>query len=217
MMRQTPGKKRNTLPCFDQRVPNKRPMPRALQLLLLLAPLLVVRPLHGQTDRQEAETLTQRAAAAPVSANKLLTVRAGERLFLQLKTSLNSSDSQVGDPVEFKTTEDTLVGNVVAIPRGSSVSGRVSKVRRPGRLKGRAEIGFSVDQVTLADGSSLPLRVLLVRAGSTQVSATKGEPSLKGEGGERIQSHQYCGGRDSGSRGRWRVWRSSRDGGRASW
>ncbi len=138
--------------------------------------------------------MTQRDAAAPVPANSSLTVNAGERLFLQLKTSLNSSDSQVGDPVEFKTTEDTLVGNVVAIPRGSVVSGRVSKVRRPGRLKGRAEIGFSVDQVTLADGSSLPLRVLLVRAGSTQVSATKGEPSLKGEGGSGFSLISIAGG-----------------------
>jgi len=194
MMRQTPGKKRNTLPCFDQRLPNKRPIPRALDLLLLLAPLLLVRPLHSQADRQEAGTLTQRDAAAPVLANNSLTVNAGERLFLQLKTSLNSNDSQVGDPVEFKTTEDTLVGNLVAIPRGSVVSGRVSKVRRPGRLKGRAEIGFSVDQVTLADGSSLPLRVLLVRAGSTQVSATKGEPSLKGEGGSGFSLISIAGG-----------------------
>ena len=110
-------------------------MLKALQRLLLLA--LVVRPVYGQTDSQGAEPQTQRAVAASISANEFLTVRAGERLFLQLKTSLNSSDSQVGDPVEFKTTEDTLVGNVVAIPRGSVVSGRVSKVRRPGRLKDR--------------------------------------------------------------------------------
>jgi VWFA-related protein len=169
-------------------------MLRVLQLLLLLAPLLVVRPLHSQTDQREAEALAQRAATARAPANKLLTVNPGERLFLQLETPVNTSGSQVGDQVEFRTTEDTLVGGLVAIPRGSSVSGRVSKIRRPGRLKGRAEIGFSVDQVTLADGTSFPLRVLLVRAGFTQVSANKGEPSLKGEGGEGFSLVSIAGG-----------------------
>jgi Ca-activated chloride channel homolog len=158
-------------------------MLRPLQLLLLLVSLFVVRPLHGQTGQRQAEALMQRSAAAVAPANKLLTVNAGERLFLQLETPLNTSGARVGDPVEFKTTEDTLVGGLVAIPRGSSVSGRVSKVRRPGRLKGRAELGIRVDQVTLADGTSFSLSVSVVRAGFTQLSSNKGEPSLKGEGG----------------------------------
>jgi Ca-activated chloride channel homolog len=172
-------------------------MLKALQRLLLLA--LVVRPVYGQTDRQGAEPQTQRAVAPSITANELLTVRAGERLFLQLKTPLNTGDSRVGDAVEFATTEDCLVGNLVAIPRGSSVSGRVSKVRRPGRLKGRSEIGLSVDQVTLADGTSLPLRVLLVRAGHTQVSTNKEENRLKGEGGGGFSVITIAGGAIQGA------------------
>jgi Ca-activated chloride channel homolog len=159
-------------------------MPRSLQPLLLLVILFLATPLQGQTDHREA--LAPKVAAVPAPANKLLTVKAGERLFLQLETPLNTQSTRVGDRVEFKTTEDTLVDGFVAIARGSSVSGTVSRVRRPGRLKGRAEIGFSVDQLTLADGTSFPLKVRLLRAGFTQVSANKGEPSLKGEGGTRL-------------------------------
>jgi len=162
-------------------------MLKALQLSLLLVLLLETTPGCGQTNKPEAaRALTREAAAEAAPANNLLTVNAGERLFLQLATGLNTDSTRIGDPVEFKTAEDTWVDGRVAIPRGSSVSGEVSKVRRPGRLNGRAEIGLRVCQLTLAHGTSLPLRVSLVRAGFTQVSPNEGNPSLKGEGGRGL-------------------------------
>ena len=72
----------------------------------------------------------------------------------------------------------------VAIPAGSSVTATVSNVQRPGRLKGRAEIRLRFDEVRLPDGTSLPLKASVTRAGLAQIDESKkGDPKLKGEAG----------------------------------
>ena len=60
----------------------------------------------------------------------------------------------------------------------------ISDVQRPGRLKGRAEIRLRFDEVRLPDGTSLPLKASVTRAGLAQIDASKqGDPKLKGEAG----------------------------------
>jgi len=113
-----------------------------------------------------------------------LAVPSGERLILQLETSLHTRTSRQGDRVHFRTIEPVRVGGEIAIPSGSSVTATVSKVQRPGRVKGRAELRLRFEEVRLPDGTNLPLKASVTRAGLTQVdNAKKGEPQLKGEAG----------------------------------
>jgi VWFA-related protein len=103
---------------------------------------------------------------------------------LQLETSLHTRTSREGDRVHFRTIEPVRVGGQVAIPSGSSVTATVSKVQRPGRVKGRAELRLRFEEVRLPDGTNLPLKASVTRAGVTQIDqAKKGEPQLKGEAG----------------------------------
>lgn len=130
----------------------------------------------------------QSAAPPAASAAKpadVLTVNAAERLLLELETSLHTRGTQAGERAYFTTMDEVLVGYRVAIPRGSSVRATVTKVKRPGRLKGRAQIHLRFEEIILPDGTTLPLNASVVRAGFTQISkAKKGEPSLKGEAGK---------------------------------
>src|SRR5262245_16259897 len=113
-----------------------------------------------------------------------LAVPSGERLILQLETSLHTRTSHQGDRVHFRTIEPVRVGGQIAIPSGSSVTATVSNVQRPGRVKGRAELRLRFDEVRLPDGTNLPLKASVTRAGLTQVdNAQKGGPKLKGEAG----------------------------------
>src|SRR5436309_2915434 len=142
--------------------------------------LAVLVPGHCRLAAQSASS-----AAAPASATSgSLGVASGEKLLAQLETSLHTRTSREGEHAYFTTTEDLLAGTRVAVPRGSKVRATVTKVRRPGRLKGRAEIRLRFDEVRLPDGTSLPLVASIVRAGFNPASKTKGgEPSLKGEKG----------------------------------
>ena len=144
---------------------------------LALAALVWVASVGAQSAPAPAAS-----AAAPAD---VLTVAAGEQLLLELETSLHTRHTQQGEHAYFITMDEVLVGYHVAIPRGSSVRATVSKIKRPGRIKGRAEIRLRFEEVILPDGTTLPLNASVIRAGFTQVSnPKKGEPRLKGEGGQ---------------------------------
>ncbi|MFB3126180.1 MAG: hypothetical protein ACE1Z8_01735, partial [Candidatus Acidiferrales bacterium] len=131
-----------------------------------------------------AQSAPAPAASATVPVD-VLTVAAGEQLLLELETSLHTRHTQQGEHVYFITVDEVLVGYRVAIPRGSDVRATVTKIKRPGRIKGRAEIRLRFEEVILPDGTTLPLNASVIRAGFTQVSnPKKGEPRLKGEGGQ---------------------------------
>ncbi|MFN8006184.1 MAG: VWA domain-containing protein [Terriglobia bacterium] len=112
------------------------------------------------------------------------TIAAGERLALLLETDLNSSTTRAGDPFTLRTTGDFMVGNQVAIPDGTQVNGTVTRVVRGGKLAGKALIQLHFRDLCLADGTVLPFRATLLRAGFTQIAGGKGEEvTLKGERG----------------------------------
>ncbi len=124
------------------------------------------------------------AAIDPAQSTSHLTVGAGERLILQLETPLHTRSTREGDRAHFRASDEVVSGGQVAIPRGSEVRAMVTKVRRPGRLSGRAELGLRFEEVRLPDGTVLPLEASIVRAGFTQIQQSKdGDPKLQGEGG----------------------------------
>jgi Ca-activated chloride channel family protein len=121
------------------------------------------------------------AAVTPVTQD--LTVSPGEKLVLQLDTPLHTRSTRNGDKAYFKTADEVIAGGTVAIPRGSEVRATVTHSQRPGRLAGRAEIRLRFDDVRLPDGTILPLHASIVRAGYTDIKASKeGDQSLKGDG-----------------------------------
>ena len=147
---------------------HSRPLLRAA-IFVLAAKVASFSPLAAQSSTTPANSLD---------------IPMGERLILQLEDSLHTRSSKSGDRVHFTTVQPVLIGGQVAIPAGSSVMATVSDVQRPGRLKGRAEIRLRFDEVRLPDGTSLPLKASVTRAGLAQIDASKqGDPKLKGEAG----------------------------------
>ncbi|MFN8092927.1 MAG: hypothetical protein U0599_12010 [Vicinamibacteria bacterium] len=66
---------------------------------------------------------------------------------VRLQDTLTTKTAQPEDRVVAVTTEDVLVGGAVAVPAGSEVYGSVVSSVRSGRVKGRAHIVVSFDQV----------------------------------------------------------------------
>ena len=81
-------------------------------------------------------------AADPVPAYREVTIPAGTLLKLNLDSAVGSDTSKVEDAVRATLRTPITIGGVQALPAGTTVSGHVTDVARPGKVKGRSRIGF---------------------------------------------------------------------------
>ncbi|MGO9316642.1 MAG: BON domain-containing protein [Terracidiphilus sp.] len=77
---------------------------------------------------------------------------------LQLRTSepVGSKHAKDGEPVQFIVIRDVNVDGVRAIPRGATVHGVVSEVKKPGDLAGSAELALKLTSLDLG-GQNYPV------------------------------------------------------------
>ncbi len=68
-----------------------------------------------------------------------LTVPAGTQIPLKLAQGISTKSAKVGDPVYAETVFPITADDRIVIPAGTYVQGRISQIKRPGRVKGRAE------------------------------------------------------------------------------
>jgi len=85
--------------------------------------------------------------SAPASGP--VTVPAGTLLQVRTSEPLNVSKLQEGATFEMTAASDVFEGNVLAIPRGAVLEGKVVKVKKPGALGGSGELELQVTQLNL--------------------------------------------------------------------
>ena len=68
-----------------------------------------------------------------------ITVPAGTQIPLKLAQGISTKSAKVGDAVYAETVFPVTANDRIVIPAGTYVHGRISEVKRPGRVKGRAE------------------------------------------------------------------------------
>lgn len=100
------------------------------------------------------------------STENYVTVPAGTHLPLVLQNTVNTKTAREGDFVYFRTTYPVVVSNRILIPVGSFVRGQVTKVKRPGRIRGRGELHVRFDELTLPNGYTVSLSASLAAAGT---------------------------------------------------
>lgn len=130
--------------------------------------------------RREAELAQRDAAPAPAPSEQEwrerepepaptpITVPAGTSFSAELTSSLSSETSQVGEPFSARLSSPLSVGGEVAVPAGSTVSGRVTEAKGLKKIGGRARLSLAFESVTLPDGSSSPLAASLTQVGKSE-------------------------------------------------
>jgi type IV secretion system protein VirB10 len=136
-----------------------------------LTALFVVSVVFGQ--EAPAPPPSAPAAEAPVS----YTIETGTRIPLALISSVSSKSSSAGDRIYLETAFPIVNGNHIVIPTGSYVTGTVTEVKRPGKVKGRGQLYVRFDSITLPNGITREFRS---RLGS--VDARSGEKLDQKEG-----------------------------------
>jgi type IV secretion system protein VirB10 len=79
-------------------------------------------------------------------------VSTGVKIPLSLMNTLSSKQTAEGDRVYLETVFPVLVDNKIVIPPGSYVTGTVTEVKRPGRVKGKGELYVRFDSLILPNG-----------------------------------------------------------------
>jgi hypothetical protein len=85
----------------------------------------------------------------------------GTRIPLSLINSISTKQAVEGDRVYMETAFPILVNGKVILPVGSYVAATVTKVKRPGRVKGKAELFIRFDSLTLPNGITRDFRARL--------------------------------------------------------
>lgn len=82
----------------------------------------------------------------------------GTRILLSMINSVSTKQAQVGDRIYLETAFPVLSANKIVIPQGSWVTGTVTEVKRPGRVKGKGELQVRFDSLTLPNGVNRDFR-----------------------------------------------------------
>ena len=109
-------------------------------------------PNNSQVNNYPANDNSNSSAPAQTSS---LSIPRNTILGLELLTPLSTDVSQRGDHFEARVTEPSEYA-------GATVEGRVSQVKRPGKVKGVAQLQLSFEQIRTADNRVTSLHAELV-------------------------------------------------------
>lgn len=110
-----------------------------VSVMILSAVALAQQPGEQQDAKPAGPAQPQVQLEAPVPPG-MIAIPAGTEIPLKLAQAITTKNAKVGDPVYAETAFPFTINDRVVIPAGTYVQGRISDVRRPGRVKGRAEL-----------------------------------------------------------------------------
>jgi len=113
-----------------------------------------------------------------------MTLPEGTRVYLQLNTPLSTRTSSEGDTFTAVVTEPVSIGEKIVIPKGSDVTGSVSRIQRPGRLKGRAVMTLQFQSISIPGRGQLPIVASLIGVDREGNRGVNDEGTIVGEGSE---------------------------------
>ena len=109
-------------------------------------------PGQSQSNGYNGYQAPQASAPAPPPSGPV-TLTKGMLLAIRTSEPLDSKKVKPGDYFQGTVAQSVYVGNVLAIPRGAQVTGRVVDVKKPGELKGGASIALQLTNLNLGGNS----------------------------------------------------------------
>ncbi len=135
-------------------------MSHSVKSSIALLTFVLAVPLHGQdagNRGNQSPTVAQPGNSVAVPVNTMIP--------LQLRSTINSRTAFVGQPVYGETIYPITIDDHIVIPAGSYIKGEITEVARPGRIKGRAQVGLRFNSLTLRSGVTRPLSATLAGFG----------------------------------------------------
>jgi hypothetical protein len=110
-----------------------------------------------------------------------LVVPEGTKIKLQLNERLSTKDNKEGDIFTAVVVEPINQGDQLAIPKGSKVNGSISRISRPGVMKGKATIYLLFESISIPGRGDHAIDAVLDSVGSEE-NGSHPEGTIKGNG-----------------------------------
>jgi hypothetical protein len=91
--------------------------------------------------------------SSSLSDSDRVTIPSGTKFKTRLETPISSKLSEVGDTVIVTLLEPLRIDAEHVLPRGTEMTGKVTFVKRAGKVKGRAEVYAAITEMTTSYGS----------------------------------------------------------------
>jgi type IV secretion system protein VirB10 len=151
---------------------------------MIARPLITISFLAAGLWAQEASQRPERnEPEGDQSKAGQFTLSEGTKLPLSLINSVSTKHSAEGDRVYLETVFPLLVNGRIVVPVGSYVAGTVTQIKRPGRVKGRAELYVRFDSLTLPNGVTRDFHGRIGQTdGNTRNELDRAEGKVRSEG-----------------------------------
>jgi len=130
-------------------------------------------PSTAQSSPAATSASSPAVSARPVSSSTLV-IPSGTKVPLALKQAISTRNAKEGDPVYCETTFPFVVEDRIVIPAGTYVQGKISRVQRPGRIKGRAELLMHFTSMIYPSGYTVMLPGSLDNVPGAEKTSIKG-------------------------------------------
>ncbi len=129
---------------------------KAVWVLLAAAGMAAQEPAAAPSATGEGAAAS---AARPESSARSgqIVLPTGTQVPLRLVQAVTTRNAKPGDAVYAETAFPLVVNDKVIIPAGTYVQGRIAQVRRPGRVKGRAEFLMNFTTLVYKNGYTVAL------------------------------------------------------------
>jgi len=115
--------------------------------------------------------------------NAKISIPAGAQILVRLEHAITTKSAKVGDPVYAVTSFPYVQDDHVLVPAGTYVQGRISAIKRPGRVKGRAELLFHFSTLIYPSGYTVMLPGAVDNVPGMEHSTMKdGEGTIRQDG-----------------------------------
>ncbi len=141
-------------------------MARALPTIAVICILAGAAPLGNAQSGVPQLTLPHRSslfspAPPKPTAPAVLTIPAETEVSIQLLSGIHSRVNQVDDFVQASLVQPVYVNGKVALPSGTMLNGRITRIQMAGHMHRAGELAFRFDQVTLPDGQASPISAVV--------------------------------------------------------
>jgi hypothetical protein len=134
----------------------------------------------GNSAGNSAQSSEQRPSA-PLFAPKPIVVRAGTPISVTVDQTVSSKTSNEGEHFDASLAAPVTVGDKVVIPAGARARGTVTVAKSAGKFKGNAELGVTLDSITV-NGERYSVRTTSV----TEAGKGRGKRTAIGAGGGAV-------------------------------
>jgi len=140
-------------------------------------------PANGPADSSTGHSAqsAQQRTPAPLFAPKPIIVPAGKSISVTVDQTVSSKTSNEGEHFDASLAAPVTVGDKVVIPAGARARGTVTVAKSAGKFKGNAELGVTLDSITV-NGERYSVRTTSV----TESGKGRGKRTAIGAGGGAV-------------------------------